>query len=314
MSARIFAFLVSAAGFLLLAPLVQAGFGITPPYVVNSELGPGSSYEQKIVVSRNDPIEDLRADITVNVPGADQWISIDKGASFILPRGSVQVPMFVRVRVPDDAKFGDYNGNIRIVLSSAGGPAPGTIGISLGAQIDVKLSVVDRKTYSFAVPAIRMPDLEEGHAWWKYYFPGMIRFAMQVENTGNMSYGPTRVALTVRDVSGVHVLESTENLGAIRTIGPFSTEWVTAEIPTRLAYGAYRATFAIYNRDSIVRQGDLSLSIQPFGSIPDYRGGFGFLGLRRREQVEIVLGFLLLVAAVYLAAIGIRRAIRRRHA
>ena len=60
-----------------------AGFGVSPPYVKNERLDRGSHYEQKIILVRGDPIEDLKAEITIDVPGAQEWISIDKGTEFI---------------------------------------------------------------------------------------------------------------------------------------------------------------------------------------------------------------------------------------
>jgi hypothetical protein len=79
--------------FLLSFQPAGAGFGITPPYVKNDSLARDSVYTQRVVISRSDPVEDLRADVTVNVPGADEWIAVDRGLSFILPKGESQVPI-----------------------------------------------------------------------------------------------------------------------------------------------------------------------------------------------------------------------------
>ena len=46
-----------------------AGFGISPPYVENESLTRNSVFVQKITIVRGDPVEDLRADITINIPG-----------------------------------------------------------------------------------------------------------------------------------------------------------------------------------------------------------------------------------------------------
>jgi len=292
--------------------LAFAGFGITPPYVVNEGLVRGSVYEQKIILTRNDPVEDLQAQVTINVPGAGDWISIDKGTSFLLPKNASQVPMVVRVTVPKDAKFETIKGNIRVVISPVGGPTPGTVGIALGAQIDVKLGVVDRKIESFDVRVTRIADTEEGHSIWKYFLPGKIRFSMQIENTGNVAYSPTKVVLTIRDSSGARVLETDENLNGLKKVTPFNIDWVVAEIPTYLTTGSYRASFAIYDKDKIASSGELNLSVQPRGSIANYAGGFGFLGLRRGEQVEIIVGILLILSALWWIIRFVMRFVPRR--
>ena len=65
--------------FLVCPKLVYAGFGISPPYVKNNQLFPGSSYTQEIILLRSDAEEDLQADISVNAPEIKDWITIDKG-------------------------------------------------------------------------------------------------------------------------------------------------------------------------------------------------------------------------------------------
>ncbi len=284
--------------FLLGTHRAFAGFGITPPYVQNDSLIRGSSYNQKIVLSRSDPVEDLNVQVTVDVPGADDWITIDKGMSFVMHKSEQQLPMTVNVAVPSQAKFGSYKGNIRVVIAPFTGPTPGTVGIALGAQIDVALNVVDKKIYDFNVRGITLAPVEEGHRAWWFFFPGKISFTMQVENTGNVAFGPTKVVFDISQSSGGPILETTENLGGIEKIDPFVIKKIVAELPTRLKSGAYKAVFKIYNNDKIVDQGELDMGILPYGAIPGYQG-FGFIGLRTSEQATIVGGGLFILLCLY---------------
>jgi hypothetical protein len=299
--------------FLAIIPLsAHAGFGITPPYVRNDSLTRNSAYDQRIILTRSDPVEDLTAQVTIDVPEADDWITIDKGMSFTMPKGASQVPMIVRVRVPKDAKFKDYTGNIRVVIAPAGGPTPGTVGIALGAQIDVDLNVVDKKIYDFHVGQVSLGDLEEGSPWWGFFFPGKIKFAMQIENVGNVKYGPSRVVFDIYDPRTQALIETDENLNRLQRVDPLSFGEVVAEIPTRVPAGAYRAVFRIYNDQDVVRQGELTLSVLPRGSIPGYAGGFGFLGLTRKEQAIIVFGLLGIASLCILLIRLVLRLFRKR--
>jgi len=45
---------------------VQAGFGVTPPYIKNSHLTPGSHYETTIYLMRGKPTEELTAEVTID--------------------------------------------------------------------------------------------------------------------------------------------------------------------------------------------------------------------------------------------------------
>ena len=162
------------------AGIAYAGFGITPPYVNNDRLTRGTVYEQRIDLVRSDPTEDLTADITMNVPGAENWLSIDRGQKFTMPAGQTDVPIVITVTVPSDAPYKTFKGAIRIRTSSKNVPTGGGVSIALGAQIDVNLKVVD-KIYDFNVRQIRVDSLEEGRTKWGLYFPGKIRFYMTIE-------------------------------------------------------------------------------------------------------------------------------------
>jgi hypothetical protein len=187
--------------FLALAStnVVWAGFGISPPYVKNDSLTRGSYYEKEIYLGRGQPGEELRIEATINVPGANDWISINKGNSFTLAKGERQTTMIVEVAVPRDADFGTYEGHITVKTIPVGLPEGGGVSIIMGAQIDVDLEVKDIQIFDFQVRNVEIYNLEEGHKFWWLYFPGKIKFEMQIENMGNIKAAPTKVRLDIHD-------------------------------------------------------------------------------------------------------------------
>lgn len=295
------------------AGVALAGFGITPPYVDNQRLTRGTVYTQTINLVRSDPVDDMKADITMNVPGAADWISIDKGLSFKMPAGQNMVPIVITVKVPNNAEYKDYKGAIR-VRTSSDGPAPsgGGVSIALGAQIDISLKVVD-KIYDFNVRKIRITDLEEGRQKWGLFFPGKMRFFMTIENTGNTEFGPTKVHFDMYDSNMESVLESIENTNRIERIAPFGTKEVVAELPTRLPPGLYVAKYTIYKNDQMAQQGQLNISIAAAGSVPGY-AGYGFDGLSVSDKLKVFAAVCipLLVIVILVTLILIRRKQRRR--
>lgn len=276
-----------------------AGFGITPPYVSNTSLTRNSTYEQQILLVRSDAVSDQKAEITIDAPEIQEWIEIIEGDEIKLPRGVQKVPMTVRIMVPDDAEFKKYGGSIRIrTLPDSGEVAPGAVSISLGALVDIDLSVIDRVIKDFRVRKISVPDLNEGSkiAW--LYFPGKIRFEVLLENTGNVAVAPSKVAFRIYDRSGKILLEETQSKSGIETVPPYGTETVTAEIPTRLEAGSYVARYTIYNDDEIKQEGDLSLNILPAGTLQ--LAGFGFTGLSVPHKISVLLpAFAVLIAGIY---------------
>lgn len=271
--------------FLFGAHTAFAGFGITPPYLRSDTLTQGSHFTQEIIIVRGDPVEDLQTDITINAPGINQWITVDKGLSFILPKGQQQVPITLTVDVPKDAQFGAYTGNIRIRTSSLQNASTG-VSIALGAQVDVDLKVVN-EIYDFEVRRVELSEAEEGHKVWWLDFPGKIKFWMHIENTGNVPSSPSRVHFDIYSKVGARLLESVDSTNNIEKVDPFATKKVLAELPTWLPPGGYLIKFSVYKKDQITKSGELSLSILPRGTIPGYEG-YGFMGLSLGDKLSIV--------------------------
>jgi hypothetical protein len=261
---------------------------------------------------RSDPAEDLKAEITMNIPGIEEWFSVDLGKEFTLPKGATQVPITITVRVPKDAEYKEYKGAIRIRTSSAGVPAGGGVSIALGAQIDVDVKVVD-KIYDFDVRRIRMADLEEGRTKWGLFFPGKIRFYMTIENTGNTEYAPTKVRFEIYDSEMETLLETTENTNRIEKIAPFAIKEIVAELPTRLPAGRYTAKYAIYKGEEIAQQDKVNVSIAAAGAVFGYEG-YGFLGLSLADKLKALamIGVPVLLLLLLIAILVWKRNARKR--
>jgi len=297
--------------FLLLkASFASAGFGISPPYIRNENLVRGSRYEQKIVLVRGEPTEDLKAQLVINVSGANDWISIDKGTEFILPKGEKKVPIVVKVDVPRQAKFGEYKGTIRIKTSPLETEKRGGVSIALGAQIDVDLRVIKKEIIDFAVRGVKVQDLEEGHKFWWMDFPGKIKFMMRIENKGNVEVGPSKVTIDIYDTQGEKLLEKLETR-KIGKVPSFETGEVIAYFLTNLKPGSYSARYKIFKGEEIVAEGELSLSILPYGTIPDYQGA-NFFDLSLGDKLIFIFGILILGSGLVCSAWWIYKFTKRK--
>lgn len=298
--------------FLLETPgVAHAGFGITPPYVRSDRLTQGTTFTQEIILVRGNPTQDLKAEITLNVPGIEDWITIDRGREFLLPAGERQVPIRITVRVPSDAPYERHQGSIRIRTMSPD-PASG-VSIALGAQIDVDLRVVD-EIRDFEIRRVRISEAEEPRRMWWLEYPGRITFTMGIENTGNAPTAPSRIQLDIYDRRGNVVLETTYNTNTLESVLPFETREVVAYLPTRLPPGAYLARYSVFRFEGEVkRSGELTLSILPQGTLAAY-AGYGFEGLALSDLLTIAVPVILLLGLVLFSAfvIHLRRKNRRR--
>jgi len=271
----------------LLPSAAKAGFGISPPYVRNENLTQGSHFEQKIILVRDKPAEDWQAELIFNVPEANDWFSVNKGKKFVLPKGEKQTPIIISIDVPSKAESKRYKGFIRVKTAPLKAQEPGTVAITLGGQIDVDLNVT-KEIFDFKVKGVKVSDLEEGHKWLFWYLPGIIRFSMRIENTGNVNAIPTKLHFDIYDVKEKKLLESVEAKKFDKRVKPFETEWVLAKLPTRLKPGSYWAQYKIYKKEEVVSQGKIHLSILPRGTISGYKGA-GFLDLALKDKLTIIL-------------------------
>jgi len=281
------------------ADFAMAGFGVTPPFVRNTSLTRNSTYEQKILLVRGDPTVPLKATVIVDAPEVEDWIEIIEGDTFILPKGEQKVPMTVRVTVPDDVDFKRYTGAIRIKTGATDDQVgTGAVNISLGAQVDIELNVIDKIIEDFRVRKIDVSDLNEGTKIGWLYFPGKVRFNMLLENTGNVDVAPSVVNFKIYDSSGTLLLEETKNKGKLDKIEPYATEEIQASIPTRLPSGPYLARYQIMNGDAVKHEGELGLNILPYGTIQ--AAGYGFSGLSISHKVSVILPVMALLAIITL--------------
>lgn len=296
----IFALFIPAIFLVTGLEKAYAGFGITPPYVKNTSLTRNSVYEQQILLVRSETNLAEKAEITIDAPDIFDWIQVVEGDVIKMPMGVQKVPMTVRVSVPEDAEFKDYQGKIRIrTLPDDDQVAPGAVSISLGALVDIQLSVIDKQIKDFRVRRISASDLNEGHKLAWLFFPGKINFDMMIENTGNVDISPSKVQFRIFDRSGKVLLEETKNIGKIKKIKPYATDTVIAELPTRLPADSYVARYTIYNGEDIKQEGDLSLNILPYGTLQT--AGFGFVGLSIAHKISILLPvFAVMIALLYL--------------
>lgn len=279
--------------------VAQAGFGITPPYVRNTSLTRNSTYEQQILLVRGDPNTPLNAQITIDAPEIQDWIEIVEGETILMPQGEQKVAMTVRIKVPADAKYQEYEGKIRIRTQPTDDQvAEGVVSISLGAQVDINLNVIDRVIEDFRVRKISVSDLDEGHKLGWLYFPGKIKFAMSIENTGNVDIAPSDVVFRIYDRTGAVLLEETHKTGRLTKIAPYITQEIVANLPTKLPPGSYMARYSIKNGDEIKQEGELNLSILAYGTLQT--AGYGFSGLSVPHKISILLPiFAVMILVLY---------------
>lgn len=261
-------------GLFVFSNAAHAGFGISPPYVKSERpLVPGSHYEQEIALLRSSADEDLQAIIMVNAPEISSWIRINKGDTFDLPSGELQVPMLVIVDVPKDAAVGEYKGNINVRVAPKANSGSG-VSIALGARIDIDLTIAKETYLDYEIRTAQIPNFEELGTPWKWpifsWFFYRIDLEMKLNNKGNVPAAPTKVGVDVYDLMEKQLLESKED-STIKAVLPFTMADVKASFPTRLPAGSYWAKIRIYQDNEIIRSDKIAFSIAKPGMLDKYQ-------------------------------------------
>ncbi len=284
--------LIIIFGILAWGNVSQAGFGISPPYVKSKRpLSPGSHFEQRITLLRSSSDSSMDAEITVNAPEIQDWITIDKGSVFDLPAGALRVPMIVKIDVPEDAEIGNYKGNINVkVLPKNRAQNPG-VAIALGARIDINFDVTNEEFFEFSVKKINIPEFGTLKRPWSWkifsYFVYRIEAVLKIENSGNVPAGPSKVHIDIYDVADKKLLES-HNDTSIDKIDSFSMGEIKAIFPTNLKEGQYWARMTVYSGKDIIHKDKMVFTINSNGELEGIKHWlllFGYL---------VVLGIVLL--------------------
>ncbi len=261
--------------FLVWVNSARAGFGVSPPHIINHQLTPGSEYKEEIRLLRSSADEDLKAQVKINAPEIEDWISIDKDSEFVLPKGELQVPMMVTIAPPKDTELGNYEGhiNVRVVPADSSQRKAG-VSIALGARIDMDLALTNVTYADFLVRTVSVPDIEKlGKPWsfkaWSWMFEKFFyktKAVMNIENTGNVRTAPTKVTFDVFDITKTKKLESHEDK-TLKKVKPFSMDKVEAEFPTKLDVGQYWAEIRVYKGQKIVNYYQISFAVEEPGSL-----------------------------------------------
>ena len=250
--------LILVIGILLslsLVQITQAGFGISPPYVRNDHLLPGSHFEQVITLTRSKPEEPVEIRVEIDAPEIKDWIKIAEGEKFVYPAGFQQFPMTVIVDVPADAGYSTYYGKMNIKAAPVG--PEGQVRVALGAQADIRLTVSGEEYSDFKIRNISIPDLEEG---WP------IKFVVSLENLGNVKVRPSKVYLEIFDNFYQEKLESGEIVN-MSWVDPFKVGESVGEFPIKLASGQYWANFEVYKEENVVLRDKIRFNVHLPGTL-----------------------------------------------
>ena len=183
-------------------PPSEAAFGTSPPWVRNDHMLPGSTFEQIVNLSRNDPDMDMK--VNVRITGDKEiikWLKIENQNRLIMKKGENILPMKAILEVPKKAALKDYKGGIFVTLEPIleGSQEGGTVAITLGANIAVEISVIGTISINYRVQSISLNPIEAGQPF---------ALSAEIENMGNTEITTLNGQVDIYDEKETQVLKS----------------------------------------------------------------------------------------------------------
>ncbi|MBN1168842.1 hypothetical protein JXA63_03030 [Candidatus Woesebacteria bacterium] len=230
------------------ASQAYASFGISPADLTFRNLIPGSSIERKFFLSRTDLSEDAEVVVETDVEGANSWIDIEPGFSFIIPEGEKTKEMNVVVSVPKDAPLKSYTGfiNVKTGSKTEGEGVPIVNGVAVSVNLVTTLS----EDLELLVRKIQIPNIFVGDP---------IKIVISVENLGNVAAVPDVVDLYVYDSSGNSVIR--KQLSNLPVIEPSQVKEYSLRVENDLPLGEYSAEILVKYKGKAIREERLVFSV-----------------------------------------------------
>jgi len=294
---------------LLLSQTASADFGVSPPFVRNEHLLPGSYFEREIFLVRSQAAEavPMAAIFSPELTEIRSWFEIEPGLGFVIPAGVQQFPLKIKTQVPSDAPLGKYSGYIWI----EGKPAEDQkeqVRTMVGGTISVNLTVTDKEYSDWQLRDLRIEHLAEGERSLKVF--------LKVENLGNVRTRPSKVDLEVYDTFHQDLLFSGED-SELEWVKPFETREIAAEFSVDLeSHQQYWAEIEVYKEGELLLADKRRLNVGeiPTKEKPDFvEEGILEEGVER-DIFQTRLVWIILTVLIVLSAAGVFavREIRRR--
>ena len=227
-------------------PFSAGAFGVSPPFVTSDRLTRGSSFDTTIFLVQGKPDVDLEIQAIFDVPeNIRGWFSVDKGEKFTIPAGIQQFPIVVTTKVPKDAEYNIYQGYLRINTVPVRKEGE-QVNISVGARVEINLTVGDNVIKDFTVKGLNILDIREGE------YPQVI---VTLQNLGNVPVAPDRATFELYDKYG-EVRLAYAQTETLPEVAAFKTEEFIIEFPIdiKLGIGEYWGLARIYSAGAVTKE------------------------------------------------------------
>ena len=247
---------VALAAAIVCQPVSAAGIAVGPSSQTIENALRGGSFERSLTIFNP---SDMGFDVVLKTEGsAKDWIkfsAIDGSEEIqkVYAPKKGQIPVLLRVKVPDDAANGRYTAKV-VVETVPGEKVPGSVGMVLQATSALEITVTDVERVSGEVMSIVVRDTEVD-----------IPLGVEVgfKNTGNVVVTPEITAVISRDGTVIDTISEAKT-----PVRPTFTERIVVHWPNEgLAAGTYQADVTVSLRGAVLAEEGRTFAILPLGSL-----------------------------------------------
>lgn len=288
---------------LCFAGTVFAGLGISPSDWIEKNGLLGQQMEKTFTLSRSNAGEDLY--FTSKITGElTDWIKIENGNSFVMPKGKQQFPVNVTLSIPQNAEKRNYKGEIRLNSTSKSEKSnAGSVGVLLSALIRIDLTVSDKPFLSYDVLQIEIPTQETGKN---------INVVLKIWNKGNIEAKPTKLTADIFDKFNTTKISShiLTDFSAVTGVASFSEGQIKLQIPAELSPEQYWANISVYQDETILKTSTITFDIVKTGGLKQET--VAGKSVPKNNILLIIAGILMIVLVIIGVVIGIRFFMKKR--
>jgi len=247
---------VVLAAAIVCQPVSAAGIAVGPSSQTIENALRGGSFERSLTIFNP---SDMGFDVVLKTEGsAKDWIkfsAIDGSEEIqkVYAPKKGQIPVLLRVKVPDDAANDRYTAKV-VVETVPGEKVPGSVGMVLQATSALEITVTDVEKVSGEVTSIVVRDTEVD-----------IPLGVEVgfKNTGNVVVTPEITAVISRDGTVIDTISEAKT-----PVRPTFTERIVVHWPNEgLAAGTYQADVTVSLRGAVLAEEGRTFAILPLGSL-----------------------------------------------
>jgi len=201
--------------------ITKAAFGVSPPWIRNNQVLPGTILSQTIYLSRDISNEALK--VTIRIEGDAnlvQWIDIDHKDSLIMKKGQAILPVRVNINVPKNLVNQNYNADLFISLIPVSHnylSSNAEVSIGLGAHVSVNLSIAGDKIQDYKIQSVSPQVKKQDDS---------LSVALKLNNIGNTEINHLNGKIDIYDDNNTVLLNSFDFVPFNDTILPNETKEV----------------------------------------------------------------------------------------